>query len=50
MCGRFARKFTQKVLADRLDVEFEDMPWFTPSYNVATAREQPPCARLNRTQ
>jgi putative SOS response-associated peptidase YedK len=35
MCGRFARKSTQEVLADWFGVGLEEMPWFGPSYNVA---------------
>jgi len=34
MCGRFARKSTQEVLADWFGVELEDTPWFAPSFNV----------------
>jgi hypothetical protein len=30
MCGRFARRSTQEVLADWFGVELEDMPWFAP--------------------
>jgi len=47
MCGRFARKSTQEVLADWFGVELEDMPWFAPSYNVAPQSIQP-VVRLNR--
>jgi putative SOS response-associated peptidase YedK len=47
MCGRFARKSTQEVLADWFGVELEDMPWFAPSYNVAPQSVQP-VVRLNR--
>jgi putative SOS response-associated peptidase YedK len=47
MCGRFARKSTQQVLADWFGVELEDMPWFAPSYNVAPQSVQP-VVRLNR--
>ncbi len=47
MCGRFARKSTQEVLADWFGVELEDMPWFAPSYNVAPQSTQP-VVRLNR--
>jgi len=46
MCGRFARKSTQQVLADWFGVELEDMPWFAPSYNVAPQSVQP-VVRLN---
>ena len=41
MCGRFARRSTQQVLADWFGVELEDMPWFAPSYNVAPQSVQP---------
>jgi putative SOS response-associated peptidase YedK len=41
MCGRFARKSTQEVLADWFGVELEDMPWFAPSFNVAPQSTQP---------
>jgi putative SOS response-associated peptidase YedK len=47
MCGRFARRSTQKVLADWFGVELEDMPWFAPSYNAAPQSVQP-VVRLNR--
>ncbi|MHB1954886.1 MAG: SOS response-associated peptidase [Sulfobacillus sp.] len=47
MCGRFARKSTQEVLADWFGVELEDMPWFTPSFNAAPQSVQP-VVRLNR--
>ena len=47
MCGRFARKSTQQVLADWFGVELEEMPWFAPSYNVAPQSVQP-VVRLNR--
>lgn len=47
MCGRFARKSTQQVLADWFGVELEDMPWFTPTYNAAPQSAQP-VVRLNR--
>jgi len=47
MCGRFARRSTQEVLADWFGVELEDMPWFAPSYNVAPQSTQP-IVRLNR--
>jgi putative SOS response-associated peptidase YedK len=46
MCGRFARRSTQEVLADWFGVEIEDMPWFAPSYNVAPQTSQP-VVRLN---
>jgi putative SOS response-associated peptidase YedK len=47
MCGRFARKSTQEVLADWFGVELEDMPWFAPSFNVAPQSVQP-VVRVNR--
>ena len=47
MCGRFARKSTQEVLADWFGVELEDMPWFAPTYNAAPQSTQP-VVRLNR--
>jgi putative SOS response-associated peptidase YedK len=47
MCGRFARKSTQEVLADWFGVELEEMPWFAPSFNVAPQSVQP-VVRLNR--
>ncbi len=47
MCGRFARKSTQEVLADWFGVEPEDMPWFGPTYNAAPQSVQP-VVRLNR--
>jgi putative SOS response-associated peptidase YedK len=46
MCGRFARRSTQEVLADWFGVELEDMPWFGPSYNIAPQSTQP-VVRLN---
>jgi putative SOS response-associated peptidase YedK len=47
MCGRFARKSTQEVLADWFGVELEDMPWFAPTYNAAPQSTQP-VVRVNR--
>jgi putative SOS response-associated peptidase YedK len=47
MCGRFARRSTQEVLADWFGVELEDMPWFAPTYNAAPQSVQP-VVRLNR--
>ncbi len=47
MCGRFARKSTQQVLADWFGVELEDMPWFAPTYNAAPQSVQP-VVRLGR--
>lgn len=46
MCGRFARRSTQEVLADWFGVALEEMPWFAPSYNVAPQSTQP-VVRLN---
>jgi putative SOS response-associated peptidase YedK len=48
MCGRFARKSTQEVLAEWFDLQLEDMPWFAPSYNVAPQSTQP-VVRLGRS-
>ena len=47
MCGRFARKSTQDLLAEWFDLELEEMPWFAPSYNAAPQSFQP-VVRLNR--
>jgi putative SOS response-associated peptidase YedK len=47
MCGRFARKSTQKVLADWFGVALEEMPWFAPCYNAAPQSFQP-VVRLDR--
>lgn len=47
MCGRFARRSTQEVLADWFGVELEDMPWFAPTYNAAPQSTQP-VVRLKR--
>jgi len=41
MCGRFARRSTQQVLADWFGVELGEMPWFAPSYNAAPRSVQP---------
>ena len=41
MCGRFARRSTQQVLADWFGVEPEDMPFFAPTYNAAPQSTQP---------
>jgi len=46
MCGRFARKSTQEVLADWFGLELEEMPWFAHSYNAAPQSVQP-AVRLN---
>jgi putative SOS response-associated peptidase YedK len=62
MCGRFARRSTQEVLADWFGVELEDMPWadsegssltealptwLAPTFNAAPQSVQP-VVRLNR--
>jgi hypothetical protein len=47
MCGRFARRSTQEVLADWFGVAIEDMPWFAPTFNAAPQSTQP-VVRLNR--
>jgi len=47
MCGRFARRSTQEVLADWFGIELEDIAWFAPSYNVAPQSIQP-VVRINR--
>lgn len=47
MCGRFARRSTQQVLADWFGVPLEDMPWFAPTYNAAPQSTQP-IVRLHR--
>ncbi len=47
MCGRFARRSTQKVLADWFGVDPEEVPPFAPSYNVAPQSMQP-VVRLDR--
>jgi putative SOS response-associated peptidase YedK len=47
MCGRFARKSTQDLLAEWFGIELEDMPWFAPSYNAAPQSVQP-VIRKNR--
>jgi putative SOS response-associated peptidase YedK len=47
MCGRFARRSTQQVLADWFGVDLEDMPWFAPTYNAAPQSVQP-VVRMNR--
>jgi putative SOS response-associated peptidase YedK len=41
MCGRFARRSTQQVLADWFGVPLEDMPWFIPTFNAAPQSIQP---------
>jgi putative SOS response-associated peptidase YedK len=47
MCGRFARKSTQNVLAHWFGVDLEDIPFFAPTYNAAPQSPQP-VVRLNR--
>ena len=47
MCGRFARRSTQEVLADWFGVELEDMPFFAPTYNAAPQSMQP-VVRMDR--
>jgi putative SOS response-associated peptidase YedK len=47
MCGRFARKSTQKVLAGWFGIELEDMPWFATTYDAAPQSLQA-VVRLNR--
>jgi putative SOS response-associated peptidase YedK len=47
MCGRFARKSTQELLADWFDLEPDEMPWFAPTFNAAPQSFQP-VVRLNR--
>jgi putative SOS response-associated peptidase YedK len=46
MCGRFARRSTQHVLADWFGVEEEDIPFFAPTFNAAPQSTQP-VVRLN---
>jgi putative SOS response-associated peptidase YedK len=41
MCGRFARRSTQEVLADWFGVDAEEIPGFGPSYNIAPQSIQP---------
>jgi putative SOS response-associated peptidase YedK len=47
MCGRFARRSTQEVLADWFGVPLEELPWFAPTFNAAPQSTQP-VVRLNR--
>ena len=47
MCGRFARRSTQELLADWFGVALEEMPWFAPSFNIAPQSFQP-VVRLDR--
>lgn len=46
MCGRFARRSTQEVLADWFGVDLDEMPPFAPTYNAAPQSVQP-VVRLN---
>jgi len=46
MCGRFARRSTQKVLADWFGVPLEELPGFAPTFNAAPQSVQP-VVRLN---
>jgi putative SOS response-associated peptidase YedK len=41
MCGRYARKSAQELLAEWFDLDLSIMPWFAPSYNVAPQSFQP---------
>ncbi len=41
MCGRFARRSTQEILADWFGVPLEEMPWFEPTFNAAPQSTQP---------
>lgn len=51
MCGRFARRSTQEVLADWFGIELgpdaEETPAFTPTFNAAPQTIQP-VVRMNR--
>jgi putative SOS response-associated peptidase YedK len=47
MCGRFARRSTQEILADWFGVPLEEMPWFEPTFNAAPQSTQP-VVRVNR--
>jgi putative SOS response-associated peptidase YedK len=46
MCGRYARKSAQELLAEWFDLDLSIMPWFAPSYNAAPQSFQP-VVRLN---
>ena len=46
MCGRFARRSTQEVLANWFGVDPEEMPFFAPTFNAAPQSTQP-VVRLN---
>ena len=41
MCGRYARKSAQELLAEWFDLDLNLMPWFTASYNAAPQSFQP---------
>jgi putative SOS response-associated peptidase YedK len=41
MCGRYARKSAQELLAEWFDLDLSRMPWFTESYNAAPQSFQP---------
>jgi len=41
MCGRYARKSAQELLAEWFDLDLHLMPWFTVSYNAAPQSFQP---------
>lgn len=47
MCGRFARRSTQKILADWFGVPLGELPWFAPTFNAAPQSTQP-IVRLSR--
>jgi len=41
MCGRYARKSAQELLAEWFDLDLHLMPWFMASYNAAPQSFQP---------
>jgi putative SOS response-associated peptidase YedK len=41
MCGRYARKSAQELLAEWFDLDLHLMPWFAASYNAAPQSLQP---------
>jgi putative SOS response-associated peptidase YedK len=41
MCGRYARKSAQELLAEWFDLDLHLMPWFTGSFNAAPQSFQP---------
>jgi len=47
MCGRFARRSTQKILADWFGIPLGELPWFAPTFNAAPQSTQP-IVRLSR--